>query len=178
MLIVTFIRYPMHLHDHPSFLIQHKGFKREARYCPSRGLLPQRPWSGSQAENVQMYRFALSDFMGFLRHGWEPWIIYKEWEAATAASPGALFNAPHIRLSLGRLLPSRACLCFTGQERLDKARIVPPEIIQILMVLKTLLSRSLCQLLKYAGSNTSFFFITDLVKNNHFKHYFWTIIFL
>ena len=71
MLIVTFIRYPMHLHDHPSFLIQHKGFKREARYCPSRGLLPQRPWSGSQAENVQMYRFALSDFMGFLRHRWK-----------------------------------------------------------------------------------------------------------
>jgi len=71
MLIVTFIRYPMHLHDHPSFLIQHKGFKREARYCPSRGLLPQHSWSGSQAENVKMYRFALSDFMGFLRHRWE-----------------------------------------------------------------------------------------------------------
>ena len=27
---------------------------------------------------------------------------------------GALFNATCIRLSLGRLLPSRACLRFTG----------------------------------------------------------------
>jgi hypothetical protein len=28
--------------------------------------------------------------------------------------PGALFNATHIRLFLDRVLPSRACLRFTG----------------------------------------------------------------
>jgi len=121
MLIVAFIRYPMHLHDQPSFLIQHKGFKKEARYCPSRGLLPQRPWSGSQAENIKMYRFAFSDLMGFLRHRWETLNNICEAGSRDSGLPRCIIQYPHIRLSLGRLLPRRACLYFTEQERLDKA---------------------------------------------------------
>jgi hypothetical protein len=36
------------------------------------------------------------------------------WGRSSSAPPGAFFNAPHIRLSLGWLLPSRASLRFTG----------------------------------------------------------------
>jgi hypothetical protein len=68
-LIVTFIRPGPNRRIGPSFLIQILKFGREARYCPSRGLLPQRPSAGSLAEYVKNgIRFALPILLGFLRH--------------------------------------------------------------------------------------------------------------
>ena len=52
-LIVTFIRHDPNTRIRPSFLIQILKFGREAQYCPSRGLLPQRPFAGSLAEYVK-----------------------------------------------------------------------------------------------------------------------------
>ena len=52
-LIVTFIRPDPNARIGPSFLIQILKFGREARYCPSRGLVPQRPTTGSLAEYVK-----------------------------------------------------------------------------------------------------------------------------
>ena len=65
-------------------------------------------------------RFALSILLGFLRHGWRPLNDFHagEWEDASQSRifPEPIsFNGPHIRLFLGRLLPSRACLRLTGQ---------------------------------------------------------------
>ena len=52
-LIVTFIRHHPNMRVGRSFLIQILKFGREARYCPSRGLKPQRPSTGSLAEYVK-----------------------------------------------------------------------------------------------------------------------------
>ena len=52
-LIVTFIRHHPNMRVGPSFLIQILKFGREAQYCPSRGLKPQRPLTGSLAEYVK-----------------------------------------------------------------------------------------------------------------------------
>ena len=52
-LIVTFIRPDPNARIGPSFLIQILKFGREALYCPSRGLMPQRPSTGSLAEYVK-----------------------------------------------------------------------------------------------------------------------------
>ena len=49
-LIVTFIRHHPNMRVGLSFLIQ---ILREAQYCPSRGLKPQRPSTGSLAEYVK-----------------------------------------------------------------------------------------------------------------------------
>jgi len=48
-LIVTFIRHHPNMRVDLSFLIQILKFEREAQYCPSRGLKPQRPSTGSLA---------------------------------------------------------------------------------------------------------------------------------
>ena len=52
-LIVTFIRHHPNMRVGLSFLIQILKFGREAQYCPSRGLKPQRPLTGSLAEYVK-----------------------------------------------------------------------------------------------------------------------------
>lgn len=72
-----------------------------------------RPWT------VHFYLDALraSIILGFLRHGQEGLNNAQDGGNSRILKlfpPGALFNATCIRLSLGRLLPSRACLRFTG----------------------------------------------------------------
>ena len=61
-LIVTFIRPDPNARIGPSFLIQILKFGREARYCPSRGLVPQRPTTGSLAEYVKAVFASLCQF--------------------------------------------------------------------------------------------------------------------
>jgi hypothetical protein len=69
-LIVTFIRPdPNARIVGPSFLIQILKFGREARYCPFRGLVPQRPINGLSRRICKSgLRFAQSIVLGFLRH--------------------------------------------------------------------------------------------------------------
>jgi len=66
----------------------------------------------------KMKRFARR-FMGFLRHRQEGLNNDSKSAKGAAGYPAApfraLFNATCTRLSLDRLLPSRACLRFTGQ---------------------------------------------------------------
>jgi hypothetical protein len=56
-LIVTFIRHIPLLRNHPSFLIQIGKFRKRPPPVAdhSRGLLPQRPCTGSLAETVKIF---------------------------------------------------------------------------------------------------------------------------
>ena len=115
-LIVTFIRHPTFIVAASSFLIQLVGFREKPLIVPpeikclnvlQRAFSPKLWQSG--------IRFALSIVLGFLRHTWES--LNDRWGGKVQLSHlpcASLFNATHIRLFLGRLLPSRAYVCFTG----------------------------------------------------------------
>ncbi|RTZ97696.1 MAG: hypothetical protein DSY90_06475 [Deltaproteobacteria bacterium] len=59
-----------------------------------------------------------ANYIGFFRYGQEGLNVKIGMERNRETSPlfpsGVSFNATCIRLSLGRLLPGRACLRFTG----------------------------------------------------------------
>ena len=116
-LIVTFIRHPTFIIvAASSFLIQLVGFREKPLIVPpeieclnvvERAFSPKLCQSG--------IRFALSIVLGFLWHTWESLNVGWGGKVQLSHLPWAsLFNATHIRLFLGRLLPSRAYVCFTG----------------------------------------------------------------
>jgi len=93
------------------------GF-REKPFCPSRDQMSQRSCTGFLAETMsKRYSLRSINFNGFIRHKKESLndnSLNAGWGDTVFASPQASFNATHIRLFLGRLLPSRACFRFTG----------------------------------------------------------------
>ena len=111
--------YPAYHSDygHPSSLIQIAEFSESPFDCPSRGpKRPQRSYSGSSrrtrlclAYQLLLFGRTASGSLGFLRHGVQQ-NIFENGESGD--SPRAIFRRT-IRLSLGRLLPSRACFRFT-----------------------------------------------------------------
>ena len=135
-LIVTFIRPFINFNKGLSFLIQLLESKERPWIVPLEILVLSTGMIRLSRRNHENGIASLNlILLGFLRHVKGAWIIGREFGGAGHPTPpGALFNAPHIRLSLGWLLPSRASLRFTGHliHHLYSAKIwgsiVPPEV--------------------------------------------------